>query len=270
MRSSISSYGTLAGMFVERLHASPQQLQRQQEERERQRQVIEFDQERRRQLAELERAILDARALADTLEAKRKLKEAQLKRLRGFWNYFRRRALADELAADRLTWDEALTRTTDLSDDHANLEETQPPEFAGISVDGRRIVNTAVIAYAQQLAAALSAGGLALLAKETTSKPVFDVTYGGREECVRLMALLREAMAVVGADKDDLTGLKERTDALRSGAVYRSDADTVPFTDSIGVLPVQSTPVSGLETANRAGINVLVDDYWDLYQALLQ
>ena len=53
-------------------------------------------------------------------------------------------------------------------------------------------------------------------------------------------------------------------------AVYRSDADTVPFTDSIGVLPVQATPVSGLETANSAGINVLVDDYWDLYQALMQ
>jgi len=246
------------------------QLRRQQEERERQRQLIEFDQERRGQLAELERAILDSRAAADTLEAKRKLKEASLTRLRGFWNYFRRRKLTEQIEAERVAWDEAMTRTTDLSDDRHNLEETQPPSFAGISVDGRRIVNTAVIAYAQQLAAALSSGGLAMLAKETTSKPVFDVKYGGREECVRLMSLLREAVAVVGADKDDLTGLKERTDALRASAVYRSDADTVPFTDSIGVLPVHSTPVSGLETANRAGINVLVDDYWDLYQSLVQ
>jgi hypothetical protein len=246
------------------------QLRRQQEERERQRQLIEFDQERRRQLAELDRAILDARAAADTLDAKRKLKEAALARMHGFWNYFRRRELVHQLEAERVTWDDAVMRVTDLSDDRHNHEATQPPAFAGISVDGRRIVNTAVIAYAQQLAAALSSGGLALLAKETTTKPVFDIKYGGREECVRLMALLREAVAVMGADKDDLTALKERTDALRAGAVYRSDADTVPFTDSIGVLPVQATPVSGLETANRAGINVLVDDYWDLYQALVQ
>jgi hypothetical protein len=35
-------------------------------------------------------------------------------------------------------------------------------------------------------------------------------------------------------------------------------------------LPVPTSPVSGLETANRAGVNVLVDDYWDVYQALLQ
>ena len=43
------------------------------------------------------------------------------------------------------------TLVTDLSDDRANLEETPPPEFSGISIDGRRVVNTAVIAYAQQL-----------------------------------------------------------------------------------------------------------------------
>jgi HAE1 family hydrophobic/amphiphilic exporter-1 len=65
------------------------------------------------------------------------------------------------------------------------------------------------------------------------------------------------------------TGM-ERTDAVRAAASYRSDADTVPLTDSIGTLPVPTAPVSGLETANRAGVNVLVDDYWDLYQSLLQ
>jgi hypothetical protein len=96
------------------------------------------------------------------------------------------------------------------------------------------------------------------------------VKYGTREECTRLMTLLRDAIAQLKDDNENLSGLKERTDALRTGATYRSDADTVPLTDSIGTLPAPSAPVSGLETANRAGINVLVDDYWDLYQALLQ
>ena len=83
------------------------------------------------------------------------------------------------------------------------------------------------------------------------------------------MTLLREALATLKEDQENLSGLKERTDAVRASANYRSDADTVPFTDSIGTLPAPSSPVSGLETANRAGINVLVDDYWDLYQALM-
>jgi hypothetical protein len=196
--------------------------------------------------------------------------EAKLAAMRGFWNYFRRRRLAEEIEAERSQWDQAMTLVTDLSDDRTNLEETPPPEFPGISVDGRRVVNTAVIAYAQQLVSALAGGGLAMLAKETTSKRLFDVRYGSPTDCARLMTLLRDALAMLKEENENIAGLKERTDAVRATATYRSDADTVPLTDSIGTLPAPTSPVSGLETANRAGVNVLVDDYWDVYQSLLQ
>jgi hypothetical protein len=247
-----------------------QQLQQQQTDREHRRALIEFDQSRRRQLADFDRRIDAARSAAHMLEAQLKLLEAKLAAMRGFWNYFRRRRLAEEIEAERAKWDAAATQVTDLSDDRADVEDAQPPPFSGISVDGRRVVNTAVIAYAQQLVVALSRSGVAMLAKETTSKRVYDVRYGSREECARLMAALREALAVIQDANEDLRGLKERTDSLRASATYRSDADTVPLTDSIGVLPAPAAPVSGLETVNRAGVNVLVDDYWDVYQSLMQ
>ncbi|WP_116810978.1 hypothetical protein [Steroidobacter cummioxidans] len=247
-----------------------QQLQQQQADREQRRQLLELDRTRRQQLADFDRRIASSRARADELEAQLKLQEAKLESMRGFWNYARRRRLAEEIATERQLWDQAATEVTDLSDDRAALEEQAPPPFEGISVDGRRIVNTAVIAYAQQLVVTLSTGGLAVLAKETTTKRVFDMKYGTREECSRLMMLLREGLSVVKNEKDDLSGLKERTDALRAVVAYRSDADTVPLTDSIGTLPVPVAPVSGLEAGNKAGVNVLVDDYWDVYQALLQ
>lgn len=247
-----------------------QQLQQQQADREQRRQQLEFDRARRQQLAEFDRRVAEARSRADTLEAQLKLQEVKLEKMRGFWNYARRRRLAEEIAVEREQWDVAATEVTDLSDDRAALEEKEPPAFDGISIDGRRIVNTAVIAYAQQLVDQLSGGGLAVLAKETTTKRVFDMKYGTRDECSRLMLLLREALQAIKNEKDDLSGLKERTDALRAVATYRSDADTVPLTDSIGTMPVPPAPVSGLETGNKAGVNVLVDDYWDLYQALLQ
>lgn len=247
-----------------------QQLRTQQEDRERRRQLLEFDQTRRRQLAESGQRVSAARATASSLEAQLQLMESELKSLRGFWNYFRRRRLAEDIANVRETWDTAATQVTDLSDDRADLEGRAPPAFPGISIDGRRIVNTAVIAYAQQLASLLSNGGLAMLAKETTAKRVFDIKYGGRDDCARLMTLLREAISVVTDEGENLAGLKECTDSLRARADYRSDADTVPLTDSIGTLSLPSAPVSGLESINRTGINVLVDDYWDLYQALLR
>ncbi|HKU14224.1 MAG TPA: hypothetical protein VJQ52_07490 [Steroidobacteraceae bacterium] len=246
------------------------QLTQQQTDREQRRQLIESDQVRRRELADFDRRLHDARSRADMLEAQLKLMDAKLAAMRGFWNYFRRRRLAEEIEIERGHWDEAVTQVTDLSDDRTALEETAPPEFPGISIDGRRVVNTAVIAYAQQLVASLSGGGLAMLAKETTSKRLFDVRYGSPTECARLMTQLRDALATLKDENENLSGLKERTDTVRASASYRSDADTVPLTDSIGTLPMPAATVSGLETANRAGVNVLVDDYWDLYQSLLQ
>jgi hypothetical protein len=84
------------------------------------------------------------------------------------------------------------------------------------------------------------------------------------------MGLLREAKQLANRDSEDLGGLKEYTDALRARATYRSDADTTPLTDSIGTLSPPAAPVSGLESINRSGINVLVDDYWDVYEVMLK
>jgi predicted nuclease with TOPRIM domain len=247
-----------------------QQLQTQQQDRERRRQLIEFDQTRRRQVAEIDQRLNQARSQAHTLDTQLKRMESQLASMSGFWNYFRRRRLAEEIETVRADWDAAATRVTDFSDDRTEAESRQPPAVPDMSVDGKRIVNTAVIAYAQQLANLLSGGGLAMLAKEATAKSVFDMRYGSREDCVRLMSLLREARSVVNRENEDLAGLKECTDTLRSRASYRSDADTIPLTDSIGTLTPPATPVSGLESINRAGINVLVDDYWNVYEAMLK
>ena len=253
-----------------KLERFAEQLYTQQHERERRRYLIEFDQMRRRQLAEIDGRLKEARAEADTLEAQLKLMESELASMHGFWNYFRRKRVTEEIDTVRTQWDVAATRVTDLSDDRNDIEDRQPPALSDLSIDGKRIVNTAVIAYAQQLVIQLS-GGLAVLAKETTAKSVYDMRYGTREDCVRLMALLREARNILQRETEDLAGLKERTDALRSAAAYRSDADTIPLTDSIGTMGAPATPVSGLESINKlGGIHVLVDDYWNVYSTLLK
>jgi hypothetical protein len=175
-----------------------------------------------------------------------------------------------DIANERVAWERASAKVAALVSERTDVENTAAPEFPGISVDGRRIVNTAVIAYAQQLVEALSKDGLAMLAKETTAKRVFDVRYGTAGQCATMMLQVRAEAAQIDSSSEDLAGLKQRTEALRAIASYRSDADTVPLTDSVGAQKPSPAVVSGLETANRAGINVLVDDYWNLYQALIQ
>lgn len=247
-----------------------EQLYQQQRERERRRQLIEFDQTRRRQLADLDRRLGKLQSDVQSLEAEIKLMESELASLRGFWNYWRRKRLAEDIANDRAKWDTAVTAVTDLSDDRADIEDRQPPALGDLSVDGKRVVNTAVIAYAQQLLTLLSGHGLAMLAKESTAKSVFDMRYGSAEDCQRLIGLLRDVRSVVDRESDDLAGLKERVDQVRAAAAYRNDADTIPLTDSIGTATPLAKPVSGLESINKAGVNVLVDDYWDVYEALLK
>lgn len=266
------AYYQLKGLWrrgAQKLARFAEELKRQQEERERRRQLIEFDQMRRRKLAEADRRLLELQSTAATLEARAGQLEAALAELRGFWHYFKRRKLAEEIAAARMEWDTAATAVTDASDDRALIESEPAPAFAGISGDGRRAVNTAIIAYAQHLVAQLSEGGLALLAKETTVKRIYDIQYGSREQCLRLMTQVKLALTALGAEQEDLGALKALTDTLRAAVTYRSDADTVPQTDSIGLLPVPAGLVSDLEASGRNGINVLVDDYWDLYKALM-
>lgn len=251
----------LCGAKVAKLSA---ELKQQQEERERRKQLIEFDQSRRRKLAAADRQLLDLQSRAATLETKVTQLEETLRRLRGFWHYFKRRKLTEQIAAARMEWDVAATEVTDAADDRALVEAEPAPVFPGISTEGRRQVNVAVIAYAQHLVEQLAEGGLAALAKETTVRRVYDVQYGSREQCQKVMGLVRAALSQLAAD-GDFKGLKERTDRLRTEVVYRSDADTVPQTDSVG----DTSAGQAAPGEPRTLVNVLVDDYWDVYRSLL-
>lgn len=227
-----------------------EQQRQQQQERERRRQLIEFDQACARRLAECDQRLAAAHAEAEALQGQLQALQHRISAQRGFWNYFRRRRLLESAAALHLTWDAAVTQVTDLSDDRLALEHQPTPAFAGLSVQGRRNVNTAVIAYAQRLVELLSRDGLAVLALEAKLKRVFDMRYGSREDCARLMSLLRETNILVDNETGDSAALRQRAEELSNGASYRSETDTIPFIDSLGSL--------------------LVDDYWDVYRALLQ
>lgn len=253
-----------------RLQRFADHLRRQQEERERHQELIEFDQEKRRQLAELEQRFLDAQSYADALEARVRLMRQKHDQLAGFWNYFRRRRLALEIGPLQTQWETAATQVVDLSDEQRAIEARPLPDFGGLSLEGKRLVNTATIACAQQLVTALSANGLCFLAKEAMLKQAIDVHYGSREECVRLMAQIKAALNLVASEEWDLQALKITTDYVRTQASYRNNNDTVPLTESLETLPIPSAFSARMEAMGRDGVNVLLDDYWDLYKVLLQ
>lgn len=259
------AYFQLKGLWraaSKRLEQFAGELARQQKDRERKQQLADFERVKRARLADVDRELVEARVLADQLQAEQKLAQQRGNDLGGFWNYFRRRTLAESVAARELRLEAALTVVTDLNDTRHEIEADAPPLFEGLSLEGRRAVNLAVIACAESLHGRLAAGGLADLARQTTLRRVYESGYGGREECIALMQRATSAFADLERHADDLVDIKARTDRLRRTAAYRGDSDPIPTQDSV-------QPPDAV-SRDRPTANVLLEEYFEIYSVLLR
>jgi hypothetical protein len=196
------------------------------------------------------------------LQAEQKLARQRLAQLNGFWNYFRRRRAVEEIHARDYRLVEATAQISKLEAEVAAIEAEPPPLFAGLSVDGRRAINVAVIAYAEMLYDRLAAGGLAELARQSTLKRVFDAHYGAPQACHELMQRAAKAAGEIEGMSEDLAEIKARADRLRRQAAYRKEEETVPAPESIAAIDSGAT---GKRTPN-----VLLDEYWEIYRALVR
>ncbi len=248
-----------------------QELVDQQTERELRLQVIEFDQSRQRRLADLDKTILDLQSQADSIDARVRLLERKLEELRWFWHYRKRREIHEALAPLQRDMQSVSGELASIQQQRDSLAAAPAPQFSGLSVEGKRLVNTATLAYAQQLLERLGNEGLAMLAKDSSFKRVMDVDYGSSTECQGLMTRLQLALQVLLGCPRDLAQLKQSTQRLRGNAFYRSDHDTVPVPETIGVVTVRVPAAVGQPpgVSMQEEINVLLDDYWNLYSVLL-
>jgi hypothetical protein len=245
-----------------RLEQFGSELARQQKDRERKAQVAAHERDKRDRMAMVERELVEARVLAEQLQAEQKLAAQRLEQLGGFWNYFRRRRLADSIDARRLRIEAALTQVTDLNDRLLAISSEPPPLFEGISVEGRRAINLAVIGYAEMLYDRLSKHDLAELSRQSMLKRVYEASYGSQAECQALMQRTSQAAAEIERLTDDLADIKARADRMRRTALYRSETDVLPIADSLAPAPASGT--------RRGPPNMLLDEYWDIYKAVVR
>jgi len=247
-------------------------LRQQQEERERRKHALECAAQRAAQVAQIEERLLNAQSIADSLAARRKLLSTKLAATKGFWKFRARRDLQAQVAQVQAQWEIAATNATDLSDERAAVAGAALEEYAGLSLEGKRIVNTAIIAYAEWLIVDLPNRTLAPLARQAISAQIYDANLGTVQQCERLMAPTKIALAALADTGRSLLTLKEFIDRVRARAVYRGDRDTVPLANSLGEVPLSATTpaVAGRPEEPAAKANVLVDDYWSIAQVLLQ
>ena len=238
------------------------ELRRQQQERERKRALAEFQQERLASLRLAEQRLAEASRALDAEAAQLAAVEQRLAAAQGLWHYFARRGLREQQARQSALTLQARGRLEDMREAQRTIEKEPLPEFGGLSLEGRRAINIAVIAYAQMLYAMLAGSGLAERARRARTRSIHESDYGARPQCEALMVEIAAAAALVHSKQDFFAEIRTRTDELRRAANYRQPADPVP---EPGSLP---PALRGAATGGREA-NVLSDDYWDVYAALL-
>ncbi len=245
-------------------------LVRQQDERERRQHLAEHNRRQFSRRETVEKQLRAAESQAADDSAAVAALEAERARLTRLWHYFRRRRLDNRITAAVA---QAVGANAALADARAAAEEVERepiPEFPGLSIESRRAINIAAIAYAEVLCQRLAKTRLVTLAREATSRREVADEYGSQEQCERLMREIDGGRELIMARANIAQEITSRTERLKQVARYRSQADTAPTADSVAfsegdVLTNEPTGVSAARMPN-----VLGEDTWDLFRILLR
>ena len=246
------------------------ELASQQEERERRQHLAEHN---RRVFAKRQGAdqrLREAQRLAAEEGARLAGLESERAGLRRFWHYFKRRALEHAISQARAAAAAAHLAQAAAAEAVEAIAGEPPPEFPGLSLDARRAINIAAVAYAEVLCLRLSRTQLVMQAREATRHREATDEYGARPECESLMKQIERADELLRGRANLTQEVKQRSDRLKQVARYRTATDAAPTAESLAFSEGDALGAapSGLVAARMP--NVLAEDTWDLYRVLLR
>lgn len=225
-----------------------------------------FESSREVDLAALDRQLADAR---------RRVQDAQqvwvalARRRRSLWAWVGSRPSREELEMAQDTVRVARGERDRIEQLRQSKLHEAAPDGGGLDVDGRRRINLAVIALAQELLLHFDEDGLARLSREAVSRQFGEVDYGNPSSCRRLSRGLASGLAAFEALRDLPARIRHRARYLEKLARYRLDTDSVPVASCLETIPPRLDS-EGSPLDNRlVATNVLAEEYWDLYAVLL-
>jgi hypothetical protein len=245
-------------------------LSRQQEERERRLHLAECN---RRQFARRQGTEGVLRAAETELAAAcERVVEAEKARTRlpRLWHYFARKRAERALAAARLAVTAAEAGLGQARSAVQALEAEPSPDYAGLSIEARRAINLAAIAYAEVMCLRLAKTDLVKRAKEATSRREVSDDYGGKPECEAFMTQIARARTVLSDRTNIAQEIRGRTERLKQNARYRAPTDTVPTPESLAFSEGDALLADAGPAAAARMPNILAEDTWELFRALLR
>lgn len=267
-------YYQLRGVWQQcrkRLVRLARELAERQQDREERFAREQFEAARDADLALIDHRIADVERRARVVQTDLDAVGVRLGQLRAFWHCFRRRALRDQRAAILAALDGLQVQVDRIREERRAREAEPMPPFAGLGIDGRRNINLALIAMAQELLIQFSDHDVAALAREASIRGLADVNYGNVAQCQMLGRNIEAVVNKAHTAEKMASLIRRRAEFLRQTAQYRREIDTIPVAGSFASVPVciqemgEPRPVD----ARAMPVNVLAEEYWDVYSVLL-
>jgi hypothetical protein len=255
---------------VQRLEQFGKELQTQRERRERI-QLHEAEAARRkRRLDAINEKVVGLADKREVVTNEESRLVRQLEEMNRLFRLFRAPSLKRQISGlqnGKAMLDEKLEELRDLAE---KIQGEPLPEPEELSLESRRLINTAIVALAQHLVVHFAEHDLASLAKTSTERAVGDMKFGDRRDCDRMVERVREKIEELKQQKTFADQVKRRTDLLLSEIKYRNDTDSVPSVESVQLISRNpGAQASEIDLSRRASdaplrINVIADNYWDL------
>ena len=228
-----------------------------------------FNATKKAALSAIKHQVDDARAQYEKLKDEHDELQNERLRARGFWNYFKRREISRRIDAVVLSSNAAKASLKEYLELVRLKEETPPPEFGELSVEGRRSINLMLISIAQELFLHFSKHKVSQLARDASVREVSDVNYGDINACREMNIHIDQCMRKLPSGQELVASARQRAAQLEKFASYRLDEDTVPVAGSFAQIQVGCADQEDGRSRQTVNINVLADDYWDIYSILI-
>jgi hypothetical protein len=187
----------------------------------------------------------------------------------GFWNIFKRRAIAARIENANILHIAAKAHLKECLEQLKAKEDMPLPEFGELSIEGRKSINLMLIAVAQELYLHFSMHNVSRLAREASVRQVADVNYGDINACREMNIHIEKCMRSLPSGQDLVSNARQRVAYLEKCENYRLETDTVPVAGSFAEIPLAIGEGGDIRGQKTVSVNVLADEYWDVYSVLL-
>lgn len=253
----------------EELAKIKEDLAKRQVEQDRAKFYESFNQKKAARISATERSLSALDAELKAARASREQMESTLADMKGFWNYFSRRSLQPKLDEARSQEAEAEAKVQEVQAKKQEIEAEEGPEFPGLSVASKRLINVAILALSQHLYVLWSEHDISNLCYTAVNKSVFDTKFGEEDDVRFLMGQVEQTMEKMVREPDRKQNLRERVAGLRQSAEYADDETAIPEKHCLDYVTRAARSDTALTDRAPIAANVIEKDFWGVNSVLI-